>query len=205
VDDHPIVRKGLRNILTEYPFAVAVEEASSGHEALAKVAETRFDMVLLDISMPQMDGFATLERIRKLAPSLPVLILTVYPEEEYAVRALKTGASGYMTKQAAPDELFAAIRKIMHGGRYISPSLADILATDVYQSKMGKPFHETLSNRELIVMKLIVSGRSLKEISAELSLNPKTVSTYRSRILKKVHVSSNAELIRYCLKHDLLA
>ena len=203
MDDHPIVRKGLRNILAEYPVAVAVEEASSGHEALAKVAETRFDMVLLDISMPQMDGLETLERIRKLAPSPPVLILTVYPEEEYAVRALKTGASGYMTKQAVPDELFAAIRKIMHGGRYISQCLADILATDV-ASKTEITFHETLSNRELIVMKLIASGRSLKEIAGELSLSPKTVSTYRSRILNKVNVRSNAELVRYCLKHNLL-
>jgi len=203
VDDHPIVRKGLRNILKEYPVAVAVEEASSGHEALAKVAETRFDMVLLDISMPQMDGLETLERLRKLNPSLPVLMLTVYPEEEYAVRALKTGASGYMTKQAAPDELFVAIRKVLKGGRYISPSLADILATDV-ASKTEKTFHETLSNREFIVMKMIASGKSLKEIAAELSLSPKTVSTYRSRILNKVHVRSNAELVRYCLKHKLL-
>ena len=203
MDDHPIVRKGLRNILKEYPVAVAVEEASSGHEALAKVAETRFDMVLLDISMPQMDGLETLERLRKLNPSLPVLMLTVYPEEEYAVRALKTGASGYMTKQAAPDELFVAIRKVLKGGRYISPSLADILATDV-ASKTEKTFHETLSNREFIVMKMIASGKSLKEIAAELSLSPKTVSTYRSRILNKVHVRSNAELVRYCLKHKLL-
>ena len=191
-------------MLAEYPVAVAVEEASSGHEALAKVAETRFDMVLLDISMPQMDGLETLERIRKLAPSPPVLMLTVYPEEEYAVRALKTGASGYMTKQAAPDELFIAIRKVLKGGRYISPSLADILATDVYQSETEKTFHKTLSNREFTVMKMIASGKSLKEIAAELSLSPKTVSTYRSRILNKVHVRSNAELVRYCLKHKLL-
>jgi two-component system, NarL family, invasion response regulator UvrY len=130
-------------------------------------------------------------------------MLTVYPEEEYAVRALKTGASGHMTKQAAPDELFISIRKVLKGGRYISPSLADILATAV-ALKTEKTFHETLSNREFIVMKMIASGRSLKEIAGELSLSPKIVSTCRSRILHKVHVRSNAELIRYCLKHNLL-
>ncbi len=192
-------------MLSEYPVAVAIEEASSGSEALAKVAETGFDMVLLDISMPHMDGLETLERIRKHFPSLPVLMLTVYPEEEYAVRALKTGASGYMTKQAAADELFTAMKKILRGGRYISPSLSDILAGDVHRSSAERPFHETLSNRELTVMKMIASGRSLKEISADLSLNPKTVSTYRSRILNKLHVGSNAELIRYCVTHNLLA
>jgi two-component system, NarL family, invasion response regulator UvrY len=131
-------------------------------------------------------------------------MLTVYPEKEYAVRALKTGASGYMTKQAAPDELFIAIGKGLKGGRYISPSLADILATAV-ALKTEKTFHETLSNREFIVMKMIASGRLLKEIAGELSLSPKIVSTYRSRILHKVHVRSNAELVRYCLKHNLLA
>lgn len=203
VDDHPIVRMGLRKILEEYPSEISLEEADGGREALAQVKRTRYDMVLLDISMPNMDGLVALENLKKLAQSPPVLMLTVYPEEEYAVRALKLGASGYMTKKAAPKELITAVKKILAGGRYVGTSLANVLVTDLV-SGTEKPAHQSLSNRELLVMKHIASGRSIKEIAAELSLSPKTVSTYRSRILAKIQAGSNAELTRYCMKHNLI-
>lgn len=201
-DDHPIVRKGLRQILEETRNIQSIEEASSGQEVLDKVKKGKFDIVLLDISMPGISGIDTLEEIKKLQPSLPVLILSMYPEEEYALRALKAGASGYLTKKSAPDELAAAIKKIYRGERYISPTLADLLATNLMEDS-GKPLHESLSNREFQVMRMIVSGKSLKEIAGEMSLSPKTISTFRTRILQKLNMKSNAELIQYAMKNQL--
>jgi DNA-binding NarL/FixJ family response regulator len=153
--------------------------------------------------MPGMNGLETLAELKKLKPTLPVLILSIYPEEEYAVRALKGGASGYLTKKSAPDELITAIKKIVRGERYISPSLAEFLATHLTEDK-DKPLHEGLSNREFQVMRMIASGRSLKEIAGEMSLSPKTISTFRTRILQKMEMKSNAELIQYSLKNNLL-
>jgi DNA-binding NarL/FixJ family response regulator len=202
-DDHPIVRRGLRQILEENRTVLSVDEAGTGQEALEKVKKGRFDMVLLDISMPGMSGLEALDALKKLNPSLPVLILSIYPEEEYAVRALKAGASGYLTKKSAPDELITAIRKLARGERYISPSLAEFLATHLTDEK-DRPLHDSLSNREFQVMRLIVSGKSLKEIAGVMALSPKTISTFRTRILQKLQMKSNAELIQYTMKNNLM-
>lgn len=201
-DDHPIVRRGIRQILEETRNVQSIDEAETGQDVLEKVKAGRFDIVLLDISMPGMNGIDTLEALKKLKPLLPVLILSMYPEEEYAVRALKAGASGYLTKKSAPDELATAIRKIYRGERYISPTLAELLASNLMDD-LERPLHESLSNRELQVMRLIVAGKALKEIAGEMSLSPKTVSTFRSRILQKLNISSNAELIQYAVKNRL--
>jgi len=201
-DDHPIVRKGIRQILEETRNVQSIDEAETGQEVLDKVKKGKFDIVLLDISMPGMNGIDTLEELKKLRPSLPVLILSMYPEEEYAVRALRAGASGYLTKKSAPDELSTAIRKIYKGERYISPILADLLASNLMDDS-ERPLHESLSNREFQVMRMIVEGKALKEIAGEMSLSPKTVSTFRSRILQKLNMTSNAELIQYAVKNQL--
>ncbi|MBI5640030.1 MAG: response regulator transcription factor [Nitrospirae bacterium] len=202
-DDHPIVRRGLRQILEENHAVLSVDEAGTGQEALEKVKNGKFDMVLLDISMPGMSGLETLDELKRFSPELPVLILSIYPEEEYAIRALKAGASGYLTKKSAPDELMTAIKKISRGERYISPSLADFLAVSLVEDR-ERPAHEGLSNREYEVMLMIVAGKSLKEIAAEKSLSPKTISTFRTRVLQKMKMKSNAELIQYALKNGLV-
>jgi two-component system, NarL family, invasion response regulator UvrY len=201
-DDHPIVRRGLKQILEETRLVLNVEEASNGLEAIDRAKRGKFDIVLLDISMPGMNGLEVLEELKRVKPSLQVLILSIYPEEDYAVRALKAGASGYLTKKSAPDELVVAIKKISRGERYISPSLADYLACHLTDDK-DKPLHECLSNREFQVMRMIASGKSLKEIAGEMGLSPKTISTFRTRILHKMHLKSNAELIQYALKNSL--
>lgn len=201
-DDHPVIRKGLMQILADAGVRQPIEEASCGQEVLEKVQHARFDVVLLDISMPGMSGLETMDELKKLHPTLPVLILSIYPEEEYAVRALKSGALGYLTKKSAPDELMKAVRKAARGERYISAAVADILASNI-TGESERPLHASLSNRELQVFHLIVAGRSLKEIAAEMSLSPKTVSTFRTRILQKMHMQSNAELVRYSVENRL--
>ena len=202
-DDHPIVRKGLVHVLEDSGIVRSIEEAANGQEVLDKVKRSHFDIVLLDISMPGMGGIETLEELKKLYPSLPVLMLSMYPEEEFAVRALKAGAAGYLTKKSASDELTDAIRKISRGQRYISSSLAEFLAVNLTEDT-ERPLHELLSNRELQVMRMIVKGMSIKEIAGEISRSPKTVSTFRSRILEKLKMKSNAQLIQYAMKNNLI-
>ncbi|MBI5102112.1 MAG: response regulator transcription factor [Nitrospirae bacterium] len=200
-DDHPIVLKGLRHIMEDAGLVRTVTEAQSGEEALARIRETQIDVVLLDISMPGMDGIETLEEIKKIRPLLPVLMISMYPEKDYAVRAFKAGALGYLEKKSAPEELATAIKKVMRRERYITPTLADLLADRIADT--ATPIHELLSNRELQVMKLIVAGRSLKEIGAELALSPKTIGTFRSRILQKLNMTSNADIVRYAIEKKL--
>lgn len=202
-DDHAVVRKGLKQILADAPVTVSTDEASSGQEALKKVRENNYNMVLLDISMPGMSGVDVLKQLKTERPKLPVLILTMHPEDQYAVRILKAGASGYLTKESAPDELISAIQKVSQGGRYISPSLAEKLACDLDGTAM-QPLHETLSDREYQIMTMLASGRSTKEIAGELSLGMPTVSTYRFRILQKMNLKNNAELVNYAIKNNLL-
>lgn len=202
-DDHAIVREGLKQILSESPDLVVVAEASTGQEVLDKVAKNDLDLVVLDISMPGRGGMDILKEIKSLKPKLPVLILSMYPEEQYAVRVLKSGASGYLTKESAPIELVKAIRQISQGKKYISPSLAEKLAVDLEVSS-DKPPHETLSDREYQVMCMIASGKTLKEIADGLSLSIKTISTYRSRILEKMNMRTNAELTHYAVKNRLV-
>ena len=202
-DDHAIVREGLKQILSESPDLVVVAEASSGQEVLEKISKNDLDLVVLDIAMPGRGGLDILKEIKTQKPRLPVLMLSMYPEEQYAIRVLKSGASGYLTKESAPSELVMAIRQISQGKKYISPSLAEKLAIDLEVSPDKLP-HEILSDREYQVMCMIASGKTLKEIADGLSLSIKTISTYRSRILEKMNMKTNAELTHYAIKNNLV-
>jgi DNA-binding NarL/FixJ family response regulator len=202
-DDHPIVRTGLKQILEEAPVKLSCEEAKDGHEVLRKTAGQDFDLILLDIAMPGVNGLDCLKQIKKEKPRLPVLIISMYPEEQYAVRALKAGASGYLTKQSAPDELLLAIKKVLSGGKYVSASLAEKMAWELEKDGAEHP-HETLSDREYEVLRLIASGKTASQIAAQLCLSVKTVSTYRARILEKMKLKNNAELTHYAIRNHLV-
>lgn len=202
-DDHPIVRQGLRQIITETSDIVVADEASNGWEALSKVRVSYYDVVLLDISMPGLHGLDIIRQLKNEKPGLPVLILSIHPEEQYAVRAFRAGASGYLTKESAPDELLAAIRKVSIGGKYVSSSLAERLASDLETGAEQLP-HETLSDREYQVMCMIAVGKTVTKIAEELSLSAQTVSTYRSRILGKMRMRNSAELTYYAIKNRLV-
>ncbi|NQT80893.1 MAG: response regulator transcription factor [Candidatus Aminicenantes bacterium] len=202
-DDHPIVRKGLKEIIEETSDMVVADEANNGEEALGKVLKSDLDVVVLDISMPGMSWIDILKKIKKEKPELSVLVLSMHPEEQYAVQVFRAGASGYLTKQSTPDELLAAIRKISTRRKYISTSLAEKLAYDLENDAYGPP-HETLSNREYEVMCFIATGKTVKEIAEKLKLSVKTISTYRSRILEKMNMRNNAELTHYAIKNRLV-
>ena len=201
-DDHTVVRRGLEQIIAETPDIVVTGEASNGWEVLDKVSNGNYDEVILDIAMPGKDGMEVLNQIKHEKPELPVLILSMYPEEQFAVRALRSGASGYLTKESAPDELVSAIRKVSTGGKYISSALAEKLA--FLLQNMERPLHEALSDREYKVMCLIASGKTVTEIATELSLSIKTISTYRSRVLEKMNLKNNAELTHYAIKNQIV-
>jgi two-component system invasion response regulator UvrY len=201
-DDHEVVRKGLIQILAKSVPDLSVDEAVSGHEALAWALKTDYALVVLDISMPGRGGLEVLREIRSRRPKIPVLILSMHPEEEYAVRALRAGASGYVTKDSAAEELAAAVRRVLAGGRYVSGSLAERLAVELKPSG-GRMPHETLSDREYQVMRMLAAGKTVKEIGEELSLSVKTISTYRSRVLEKMRLRNNAEIARYAVENRL--
>ena len=203
VDDHPVVREGLRQILKETPDISVTAEASNGQEALSKAMENDVDVILLDLSMPGRNGLDVLSLLKNVKPNLQILILSTYPEQQYAVRALKAGAAGYLTKESAPEELITAIRKVSHSGKYISSSLAEKLAFDL-ENGGPKPLDAALSDREYHVMCMIASGKTVKEIAGELNLSIKTISTYRTRILEKMNLKNNAEIARYAIKQDLV-
>lgn len=203
VDDHPVFRQGLAQILNEEPDMQVKSEAGSVSELFKKLNESRFDLIVLDITMPDGNGLDALKKIKKLKPSIPVLVLSVHSEEEYAVRVLKTGGSGYMTKESAPEELVNAVKKVVDGGRYVSPKIAEKLA--FFVENEDKFPHEKLSNREYQVMCLISSGKTVSEISRQMSLSVKTISTYRSRILSKMNLNTNAELTYYAIKNKLVS
>jgi DNA-binding NarL/FixJ family response regulator len=202
-DDHAIVRRGLKQILADAYHAVSVAEAQNAHEALRLAREQDWDIIVLDISMPGKSGLELLKELKLLRPKTPFLILTTHAEELYAVRVLKAGAAGYMTKESAPEHLLEAVRKVTRGQRYISPTLAEILAASV-DLDTEKPPHESLSDREYQVLSLIASGKSVGEIAVELSLSVKTVSTHRTHILEKMKMKSNAELTHYAMKNKLV-
>jgi two-component system invasion response regulator UvrY len=202
-DDHAIVRKGLKQIVEETADMVVADEASTGHEVLDKVRDNEYDVVVLDISMPGGDGVDILKQIKKEKPKIPILVLSMHPEEQYAVRVLHAGAAGYMTKESAPDELITALRRVAAGRKYISSSLAEQLAFKL-ERNADRPLHEILSDREYQVMCMIASGKEVKKIAEELCLSVKTVSTYRSRILEKMRMKNNAELTRYAIKQQLV-
>ena len=202
-DDHAIVRRGLVQMIDAMPNTRVAAEADNGLQALSLIQESSFDLVVLDISMPGKSGLEVLKEIKAYCPDLPVLILSIHPEEQYAMRVFKAGASGYITKDSASDELIHAILTIMSGKKYITPSLAEKMALSLGED-FAKPLHERLSDREYEVMRLLARGRSVKDISDDLFLSIKTVSTYRTRILEKMNLKSNAELIHYAFKHDLV-
>lgn len=202
-DDHPIVLTGLKQILEEAPEKVVCEEAQDGHGVLRKIAGNIYDLILLDIAMPGINGLDCLKQVKKAHPRLPVLIISMYPEEQYAVRALKAGASGYLTKQSAPDELLLAIKKVLSGRKYVSASLAEKLAWELEKDAGDRP-HEKLSDREYQVLRLIASGRTTTQIAEELFLSVKTISTYRARLLEKMKLKNNAELTHYAIKNQLV-
>ncbi len=200
-DDHAVVRKGLRRILEETLDIVVCGEACNGQELLDTVFRQPCDVALLDIAMPGRDGLETLKLLKKERPALPVLVLSMYPEEQYAVRALKNGASGYLTKESAPDELILAIRKVFGGRKYVSASLAERLAEELGEGE--KKAHERLSDREYQVLCMIGAGKTVSEIGDELSLSVKTISTHRSHILAKMNLKNNSEIIRYVVRNGL--
>jgi DNA-binding NarL/FixJ family response regulator len=202
-DDHAVVREGVKHIFAETPDIRVEGEAGNGREVLEKIGKQEYDLLLLDIAMPGRDGLEILKEIRMQRPKLPVLMLSMFPEEQYALRALKSGASGYLTKDSIPNELVKAVRKVLKGGNYISSSFSERLLTEI-TSDGTKPLHETLSDREFQIMRMIASGRTMNEIADELSLSSKTVYTYRARILEKMDMKNNMELTHYATKHRLI-
>jgi DNA-binding NarL/FixJ family response regulator len=201
VDDHAMFREGLKRILREEFTGAAFGEAANATEALAQLGQRPWDLVLLDVSMHGRSGLEVLKEARASAAKMPVLVLSAHPEDQYAVRVLKAGAAGYLTKESAPQELCRAVRKVIGGGKYLTPGVAEQLAAEVQGAT--RPAHEALSAREYQVMLLIAAGKVPKEIGEELSLSVKTVGTYRARILEKLKLKNNAELMRYVLERGL--
>jgi two-component system, NarL family, invasion response regulator UvrY len=201
-DDHPVVRQGIRQIVAATDDITVVDEATTGHEALQRLSDIQCDLVLLDLSLPDIDGLDLLKQLKREHPQRPILILTMHSEDQFALRALKAGASGYLTKESAPAELVGAVRKVVAGGRYISQRLAESLAAHLGPDA-EKPVHERLSDREYQVLRLIAAGRSTRDISTQLSLSSKTVSTYRARLLDKMGMKTSAELMAYAVRHHL--
>ena len=202
-DDHPIVRKELRQILEQEQASVTIGEAASAPEAVDLARKKPWDIVVIDITMPGRSGLELLKDLKRERPNIPVLVLSVHPADQYAVRVLRAGASGYLTKESAPEELLTAIRQILRGGRYISPSVGETLAADLGRPADEAPLHG-LSDREFEVMRLLTSGKRASEIAEELCLSVKTVSTYRTRFLQKLGLRTTAEIMRYALKHGFV-
>lgn len=202
VDDHAVVREGLKQVLSENQDILVAGEASCGKDVLSQVKSRNWDVVVLDISLPDISGFDLLKTLKKLRPEMPVLILTMHGEEQYALRTYKAGAAGYLTKETAPDQLVNAIRKVAAGRKYVTPSLAERLLTIIHETT--GPLHERLSDREFQVFCDLSKGATLGAIAEKLGLSIKTVSTYRSRLLEKLHLSNNAELVQYAIMNKVL-
>lgn len=201
-DDHEIVRQGLKTIISEHSDLSIAGEAENGNQVLKIVKKTKVDVVLLDFDMPEKNGLDTLVELKALYPKLPVMILSIFPEDHYGTRFLKAGASGYLQKSSATDQLIDAIRKVFNGGKYISSALTDKLVTGLNKDK-EQFLHESLTDREFQVFRLLATGKKLKEMADELCLSINTISTYRSRILQKMDMKSNADVIRYAIENGL--
>lgn len=202
-DDHPVVREGIKQIISRAPDMVVEGEALTGQEVLDKISKESWDVVILDINMPGKDGFEVIRELRKEKPKLPILVLSVYPEEQIGVRILKAGASGFLNKESAPKELLNAIRKIKGGGKFVSPTLAEKLAYEIEADNLGEP-HKKLSNREFQVLCMIAAGKTIAEIGEKFSISDKTVRTYRDRLLKKMNLKNDVELTHYAIKYHLV-
>jgi DNA-binding NarL/FixJ family response regulator len=203
VDDHAVVRQGIRHILAEAYNQASFGEASSASELRELIEAVTWDIVILDLALPDGNGLEVLKQLKLTRPKLPVLILSMFPEDQYAIRAIKAGAAGYLNKESAPEELVKAIHKILQGGEYISSSVADELL-HYARGDEDQPLHKILSDREYQVLCLIASGKEVKDIAAELSLSPKTISTYRVRLLEKMNMRTNAELTNYAIRNNLI-
>lgn len=203
VDDHAVVRKGLKQILADELSKPVFGEAADAEETLLKVKKEKWDIVVLDINLPGKSGLDILGKLKKLRPELPVLFMSVNAEDQYAVRCLRSGAAGYLAKESAPEELVTAVKKVLGGGKYLGPSIAEKIATGL-APETEKPLHESLSDREFQVLRLVGEGKTLTEIAGLLSLSLPTVSTYRLRILDKMRMQNNAELMRYAIEHRLV-
>jgi two-component system, NarL family, invasion response regulator UvrY len=202
-DDHTVVRKGLRQILAEEFTDSVIEEVADANELIKKVIKEDWDVAISDLTMPGKSGLEALQEIKQIKPSLPVLILSIHPEEQYAIRVLKAGASGYLSKDTAPDELVNAVHRVLQGKKFITVSVAEKIASS-FDPGGQKPLHQTLSDRELNVFKMLATGKGVTEIADELSLSITTVSTYRSRILAKLGLKTNANLTLYAIEHKLI-
>ena len=202
-DDHAVVRRGLKQILADEFKKADFGEASNAREALDRIRKENWDTVVLDITMPGRSGLEALKEIKEARPKLPVLVLSMHPEDQFAVRVLKSGASGYMTKESAPEELVGAVKKVLGGGRYVSSALAEKMASYL-AIDTPKPPHERLSDREFVVLRMIASGKTVSRIAAELSLSVKTVSTYRARVLERMNLDSNSAMTYYAVQNGLI-
>ena len=202
-DDHAIVRKGLRQVLAEAFKRATFGEAADGQQAIDRVRKEPWDIAILDLSMPGFSGLEVLKEIKEMRPKLPVLILSMHPEDQFAVRMLKAGASGYLTKETAAEELVGAVNKAIAGGRYVSIPFAERLASLLANGTEGSP-HENLSDREFLILRMIASGKAVGVIARELSLSVKTVSTYRGRLLEKMSMTNNAQLVQYAFQNKLV-
>jgi two-component system, NarL family, invasion response regulator UvrY len=203
-DDHAVLRAGVKEILTHGLHNVVCGEAADSDQIFASIREKEWDMVILDLNMPGRSGVEVLRELKRLRPALPVLVLSVHPEDQYGKRLLRAGASGYLNKDVAPEELIKAVHKVIAGGRYVSPALAEKLAFDLSENDAGRAAHETLSEREFEVLRLIASGKTVSEIAEQIHLSVPTVSTYRARILSKLNMTTNAELMRYGLENRIV-
>ncbi len=202
-DDHAILRRGLKEILAHELPGVACGEAENAQQVLAQIQNQEWDVVILDVTMPGRSGLDVLRDLKALRPMLPVLVLSMHPEDQYGKRILKAGASGYMNKDSAPEELIKAIRKVRSGGRYVSPALAEKLALSLSEDA-ARPAHDILSDREFEVLRMLASGKTVGQIAQELHLSATTVSTYRARILEKMNMTTTAELMRYAFENHLV-
>src|SRR5215471_672412 len=202
-DDHAVVRQGLKLILADRFKRAEFGEARNAQEAIARAAKEKWDVAVLDVTMPGRSGLEVLKEMKRLRPNMPVLVLSMHPEDQFAVRILKSGAAGYLTKESAGEELVGAIRKVVNGGRYVSPSLAERMASYL-DIDVRKAPHERLSDREFLVLRMIASGKAVSQIARELTLSVKTISTYRARILEKMDMKNNAELTHYAVQMKLV-
>ena len=203
-DDHAVVRKGLSQILLEEFSTAVIEEVDNSEDLIKKAMEGPWDVIISDLSMPGRSGLDALYQLKEILPDTPVLIMSIHPEEQYARRLLKAGAAGYLSKDAATEDLAKAVRQVLLGRKYISPAVAQIIADDVAQDRGDKALHESLSNREFEIFKLIASGMSVSEIADKLTLSSPTISTHRARILAKMNMRTNSELTRYALNNKLI-